>query len=91
VDFNVVDQPLIGYSAFIRYWRKMGEHGTVHQLFIDSKKPNNSVKREVLNNILNEFRTPIKLVRVTKMCRNKTRTEISQRKTGTLLGVRKFV
>jgi len=24
VDFDAADQLLIGYSAFVRYWRKMG-------------------------------------------------------------------
>jgi hypothetical protein len=34
VDFDVKDQLVIRFSAFVRYWRKMG----VHQLFIDFKK-----------------------------------------------------
>jgi hypothetical protein len=36
----------------------------VHQLFIDFKKAYDSVKREVLYNILLEFGTPKKLVRL---------------------------
>jgi hypothetical protein len=39
----------------------------VHQLFIDFKKACDSVKREVLYNILLEFDTPKKLVRLIKM------------------------
>jgi hypothetical protein len=38
----------------------------VHQLFIDLKKAHDSVKREVLYNILTEFGVPIKLVRLIK-------------------------
>jgi negative regulator of genetic competence, sporulation and motility len=37
-------------------------NGTVHQLFIDFKKAYDSVKREVLYNILLEFGIPKKLV-----------------------------
>jgi hypothetical protein len=39
----------------------------VHQLFIDFKKAYDSVKREVLYNILIEFGVPMKLVRLIKM------------------------
>jgi hypothetical protein len=35
---------------------------TVHQLFIDFKKADESVRREVLYNILIEFGIPMKLV-----------------------------
>jgi hypothetical protein len=40
-------------------------HETVHQLFVDFKKANDSVRREVLYNILIEFGVPMKLI---KMC-----------------------
>jgi hypothetical protein len=43
-------------------------NGMVHQLFIDFKKAYDSVKREVLHNILLEFGIPKKLVRLIKMC-----------------------
>jgi hypothetical protein len=39
-----------------------------HQLFIDFKKAYDSVRREVLCNILIEFYIPMKLVRLIKMC-----------------------
>jgi hypothetical protein len=41
---------------------------TVHQLFVDFKKAYDSVRREVLYNILIEFGVPMKLVRLIKMC-----------------------
>jgi hypothetical protein len=43
----------------------------VHELFIDFKKAYDSVRREVLYNILIEVGVPMKLVRLTKMCLNK--------------------
>jgi retron-type reverse transcriptase len=46
--------------------------GTVHQLFIDFKKANDSVRREVLYNILTEFGIPRKLVGLIQMCLNET-------------------
>ena len=48
---------------------KKWEHNeAVHKLFIDFKKTYDSVRREVLYNILMEFRIPMKLVRLIKMC-----------------------
>jgi hypothetical protein len=47
----------------------------VHQLFIDFKKAYDSVKREVLCNILLEFDITKKLVRLIKMCLNGTYSE----------------
>jgi len=40
----------------------------VYQLFIDIKKAYNSVRREVLYNIVIEFVIPVNLVRLIKMC-----------------------
>jgi hypothetical protein len=48
--------------------KKWEYNGTVHQLFIDFKKAYDSVKREVLYNILVEFDIPKKIVRLTKIC-----------------------
>jgi hypothetical protein len=48
----------------------------VHQLFIDFKKTYDSVKREVLCNILLEFGIPKKLVSLIKMCLNETYSEV---------------
>jgi hypothetical protein len=47
---------------------------TVHQLFVDFKKAYDSVRREVLYNILIEFGIPMKLVRLIKMCLSETYT-----------------
>jgi hypothetical protein len=44
----------------------------VHQLFVDFKKAYDSVRREVLCNILIEFGILLKLVRLIKMCLNET-------------------
>jgi hypothetical protein len=49
----------------------------VHQLFIDFKKAYDSVKREVLYNILLEFGASKKLVRLIKMCLNETYSKVS--------------
>jgi hypothetical protein len=40
----------------------------VYQIFIDSKKAYDSVRREVLYNILIEFGIPMQLVRLIKLC-----------------------
>jgi len=45
------------YSAFVKYLRKKWEYSeAVHQIFIDFKEIYDSVWREVLYNILIEFR-----------------------------------
>jgi len=48
----------------------------VHQIFIDFKKAYNSVRREVLYNILTEFGIPKKLVRLIKMCLTETYSRV---------------
>jgi len=52
----------------------------VYQLLIDFKKVHDSVRREVLYNILNEFATPMKLVRLTKTCLNETYSTVGKAK-----------
>jgi hypothetical protein len=49
---------------------------TVHQLFIYFKKACDSVRREVLYNILIEFGVPMELVRLIEMCLNETYSEV---------------
>jgi hypothetical protein len=48
----------------------------VHRLFIDFKKAYDSVRREVLYNILIEFGIPMKLVRFIKMCLSETYSRV---------------
>jgi hypothetical protein len=48
--------------------KKWEYNEAVHQLYIDFKKAYDSVRREVLCNILIEFGIPMKLVRLIKMC-----------------------
>jgi hypothetical protein len=48
----------------------------VPQLFIDFKKAYDSIKREVLYNILLEFGIPKKLVRLIKICLNETYSKV---------------
>ena len=48
----------------------------MHKLFIDFKKAYDSVKREVLFNILIEFSIPKKLVRLIKMCLSETYSRV---------------
>jgi hypothetical protein len=56
--------------------KKWEYNGMVHQLFVDLKKAYDSVKREVLYNILLEFGIPKKLVRLIKMCSNETYSKV---------------
>jgi hypothetical protein len=49
---------------------------TMHQLFVDFKKAYDSVSREVLYNVLTDSGIPLKLVRLIKMCLNKTYSRI---------------
>jgi sorting nexin-29 len=52
--------------------KKWEYNGTIYQLFVDFKKAYNSVRREVLYNILTEFGIPRKLGGLIKMCLNVT-------------------
>jgi len=52
----------------------------VDQLFIDFKKPYDSVRRKVLYNILIEFGIPKKLVRLIKMCLTETYSRVREGK-----------
>ncbi|KAJ4443698.1 hypothetical protein ANN_05373 [Periplaneta americana] len=56
--------------------KKWEYKGTVPQLFIDFKKAYDSVKREVLYDILMEFGIPKKLVRLIKMCVSETYSRV---------------
>jgi hypothetical protein len=48
--------------------KKWDYNETVHQLFIDLKKPYDLVRREVLYSIFIEFGVPMKLLMLIKMC-----------------------
>jgi len=48
----------------------------MHQLFIDFKRASDSVRRNVLCNILIESGIPMKLVRLIKMCLTETHSRI---------------
>jgi hypothetical protein len=48
--------------------KKWEYNEAVHQLFVDFKKACESVRMEVLYNILIEFGIPLKLVRLIKLC-----------------------
>ena len=52
--------------------KKWEYNEAVHQLFIDFKKAYDSVRREVLYNILTEFDITMTLVRLIKMCPKET-------------------
>jgi hypothetical protein len=69
---------MIIYSAFVKYLRKKkGEYNeAMHQLFVDFKKAYDSLRREVLYNILIEFGIPMKLVRLLAMCLNETYSRV---------------
>ena len=52
----------------------------MHQLFIDFKTEYDSVRREVLYNILIEFGITMKLVRLIKICQNESYSRVRVRK-----------
>jgi hypothetical protein len=68
--FIVTDQLLIRFCAFIRYWRKNGSMMRQYISYSDFKKAYDSVRREVLYNILPEFGVLMKPVRLIKICLN---------------------
>jgi hypothetical protein len=75
VGFDATGQLLIIYSAFVKYSKKKWNEA-VHQLSVDFKKAYDSVRREVLYNILIEFGIPLKLVGLIKMCLNETYSRV---------------
>jgi len=52
--------------------KKWEYNEAVHHLFLDFKKAYDSVRREVLYNILTEFGIPTKLVSLIKLCLSET-------------------
>jgi hypothetical protein len=55
--------------------KKCEYNEAVHQSFRDFKDAYDSVRREVMYNILTEFGIPMKLVRLIKMCPDETYSE----------------
>ena len=77
MDFNTTGQLLISIFCISQILEKKWEYNeAVHQLFVDFKKAYNSVRREVLYNILMEFGIPMQLVRLVKVCPNETYTRV---------------
>ena len=76
MDFDTTGQLLIIYSAFVKYLKKWEYNEAVSQFFIVFKKAYDSVRREVLYNILIEFGIPKKLVRLIKMCLTETYSRV---------------
>jgi len=77
VDFNATGQLLTTYSAFVIFLRKDGN--TIKQClsyYADFKIAYDSVRNEVLYNILIEFGIPMKLVRQIKKCLNETYSRV---------------
>jgi hypothetical protein len=64
------------YSAFVKYFKKWEYKELANQLCIVFKKAYDSIKREVMYNILIEFGIPMKLVRLIKMCLNETYSRV---------------
>jgi hypothetical protein len=56
--------------------KKWEYNEAVNQLLIDFKKAHDSVRREVVYNILIEFGIPMKVVRLVKMCLNETYSRV---------------
>jgi hypothetical protein len=69
MDFDVIGSSDTGE-------RKCEFNGTIHQLFVDYEKAYDSVRREVLYNILTEFGIPVILVRLIKCVLNENYTKI---------------
>jgi hypothetical protein len=73
VGSNETGQPLIVHFCIRQILEKKWEYNeAAHMLFIDSKTAYDSVRREVLCNILTEFGIHMKPVRLIKMCLNET-------------------
>ena len=48
----------------------------MHQIFIDSEKAYDSIRKDFFYNMLSEFRITMKLVRLIKMCLNETYSRV---------------
>jgi len=64
---STTDLILCNHQILEKKWKY---NKAVHQPLMDFKKAYNSVRREILYNILSEYVIPKKLVRIIKMCLN---------------------
>jgi hypothetical protein len=71
-----IGQTLDHFAHIIQGLPALAYNGMVHQLFVDFKKAYDSVKTDVLYNILLEFGIHKKLVRLIKMCLNETYSKV---------------
>ena len=74
MDFDAAGHLLVCICQILE--KTMEYNEAVHHLFIELKKAHDSVRREVLYNILIEFGIAMKLVRIIKMCLNETYSRI---------------
>ena len=75
MDFDATGETPIIYSVFVKYFRKNGN--TKKQCIISRLQENyDSVRREVLYNILTEFGILLRLVMLIKMCLNETYSRV---------------
>jgi hypothetical protein len=73
VGFDIIGQltdQFLCIHLMLEKKREYNESVRVCQLFIDFKKACDSVRKEVLYNILIEFGVPMKVVRLIKICIN---------------------
>jgi hypothetical protein len=74
VDFDAVDQLLIRYSVFVRYWRKMEVHwDCTSAIYRLQTKPVIQLGGKYYTTLLVNL---VKLVRLIKMCLNETYGEV---------------
>jgi len=77
VDFDTTGQLLMIYILrSSNSWEKWEYNEAVHQLFIDFKKAYDSVRWEVLYNILIQSDINRKLVSLIKMCQNEAYSRV---------------
>jgi hypothetical protein len=77
VGFNIAGKLLTIYYANVKCEKKKWEFNwTVHRELLHIKKAYDSVRREVLYNILIDFSIPLKLVWLTEMSVNGNQNEV---------------
>jgi hypothetical protein len=76
VSFDVTDQLLSRFCIHQILEKTLEYTEIVHQLFIDFTRAYDSVRTEILCYIFIEFRVPVKLFRLIKMCLNETHSEV---------------